>query len=399
MISSMTEDSTARIIGAFFPSIRDRLLNALQIAKNAESDSAIYSAELIDESLKDFASEIQPLDFAQSVDTSRIPIFRRRLIITASISILIGCLFPASFSGAAYRLIHFTREFAPPSKYIFEISPGNKEIVKGDNVAIRIKVTSLLPSFTLRPTDITIYRQQEGQKNYDEIILKPDSSGIYHTIFQTLHISTEYFVRIADAESEHYKLTVLDRPLIRSFHVKLEYPSYTKIVPRTMDEFVGDITALTGTRATISGAASKSLKDAFIQFGNNTLLPLTISGEKFSASFSIIADNSYHISIIDEEGLSNSEPVQYQIKVVPDEYPTIGIIEPGRNIDIAGDQSLNLILQAKDDYGFSSIRLGYRLLKSRYEQTQAEYTFIPIPFSANAEVQIELPFNWNLNQS
>jgi hypothetical protein len=398
MLSSVTEDSTSRRIGAFFPSIRDRLLNALQLAKNAASDSSIYSADLIDESLKDFAAEIQPLDFAQSVDTSRLPLHRRWLMMSAGVMILVVCLFPTSFSDAAYRLIHFTREFAPPPKYSFEVSPGNKEIVKGENVAVRVKVISLLPAFTLRSTDITIYRQQEGQKNYDETKVKPDSGGIYNTTFQTLRASTEYFARIADAESDHYKLIVLDRPLIRSFHIRLEYPAYTKIPPRAMDEFIGDVTALTGTRATISGAASKSLKEAFIQFGNNTKLPLTIHGEKFSASFPLLSDNSYHISIVDEEGLSNSEPVQYQIKVMPDEYPTVAIVEPGRNIDIAGDQSLNLFLQAKDDFGFSSMRLGYRLIKSRYEQTRTEYTFIPISFSADAVGQIELPFTWNLTK-
>jgi hypothetical protein len=396
MLSSITEDTAARRIGAFFPSIRDRLINALQLAKNAASDSTVYSAELIDESLKDFAEEIQPLDFTQSVDTSRLPLCRRWLMISAGISILIACLFPTSFSDAAYRLIHFTREFAPPPKYLFEVSPGNKEIVKGENVAIRVKVISLLPAFALRPTDIKIYRQQEGQKNYDEIKVKPDSSGIYHTAFQTLRASTEYFARITDAESEHYRLIVKDRPSIRSFHIRLDYPAYTKISPKTMDEFVGDVMALTGTRITISGTSSKSLKEASIQFETNTGLPLEIRGEKFSASIPILADNSYHISIVDEEGLSNSEPVQYQIKVVPDEYPTIAIIEPGRNIDIAGDQSLNLLLQAKDDFGFSSMRLGYRLMKSRYEQTRTEFTFTPIPFSADAVEQIELPFTWNL---
>ena len=396
MLSSATEDLTARRIGAFFPSIRDRLLNALQLAKNAASDSLIYSDELIDESLKDFAAEIQPLDFAQSVDMSHLPLNRRWLMISAGITILVVCLFPTSFSGAAYRLIHFTREFAPPPKYSFEVSPGNKEIVKGENVAVRVKVISLLPQFALRPTDITIYRQQEGQENYDGVKVKPDSGGIYNTIFQTLRASTEYFARIADAESEHYKLIMLDRPLIRSFHVRLEYPAYTKIPPRAMDEFIGDVTALAGTHVTISGAASKLLKQAFIQFGNNIELPLIIHGEKFSASFLLLSDNSYHISVVDEEGLSNSEPVQYQIKVVPDEYPTIAIIEPGRNIDIAGDQSLNLLLQAKDDFGFSSLRLGYRLIKSRYEQAQTEYTFVPISFSTDAVGQIELPFIWNL---
>ena len=397
ILSTGTEDSTARRIGAFFPSIRDRLLNALQLAKNAASDSTVYSAELIDESLKDFSAEIQPLDFTQSVDTSRLPLYRRWLIISAGVSILIVGSFPTSFSGAAYRLIHMTREFASPPKYSFEVSPGNKEVVKGENIDIRVKVTSLVPTFATRSTDIIIYRQQEEQENYDEMKVKPDSSGIYHAVFRTLRASTEYFARFEDAESEHYKLIVLDRPLIRSFHVKLDYPAYTKFPSRTMDEFVGDITALPGTRATISGAASKSLMEAFIQFGNNIKLPMAIYGEKFSASFSVLTGNSYHLSVMDEERLSNIEPVQYQVKVIPDEYPTVAIVEPGRNIDIAGDQSLNLLLQAKDDFGFSSMRLGYRLIKSRYEQARTDYTFTPISFSNDATGQIELPFTWNLS--
>jgi hypothetical protein len=396
MISPGSEDSTALHIGAFFPSIRDRLLNALQLAKNAVSDSTVYSADLIDESLKDFAVEIQQLDFTRSVNTSHLPLYRRWLIISAGVSILIVSLFPASFSGASYRLIHFTREFAHPSKYSFEVSPGNKEIVKGENVPIHVKVTSLLLSFNLRSSDITIYRQQEGQENYDEVNLKPDSGGIYSTTFQALRTSTEYFARIADAESEHYRLIVQDRPLIRSLHARLDYPAYTKIPQKTMDEFVGDITALTRTRVTISGTASKSLKEGSIEFGNNSKIPLTIHGEKFSTMFSVLSDNSYHISVMGEEGLSNNEPVQYQIKAMPDEYPTIAIIEPGRNIDIAGDQSLNLLFHAKDDFGFSSMRLGYRLMKSKYEQARTEYTFTPISIAADAPGEIDVPFTWNL---
>ncbi|RPI06602.1 MAG: hypothetical protein EHM64_02365 [Ignavibacteriae bacterium] len=395
-LSSRSDASVAQRVGLFFPSIRDRLLNALQLAKNAEPDSTVYSAELIDESLKDFAAEIQPLDFITSVDSSRLSLYRRWLMGIAALSIFILSIFPGTFSGAAFRLIHFTSEFTPPARYAFEIIPGNKEIVKGENVAVQVKVVSLLSPFTSRNADITIVRRQEGQENEDELNIRPDSNGNYRTIFQALRASTEYFARFADAESRHYSLTVIDRPLIRSFRMKLDYPAYTKISPRVMDEFSGDVTALPGTRVTITGAASKSLKEGSLQFGNNTAIPLAVQGEKFSASFPVMSDNSYHIAVVDEEGLSNREPIQYQIKMVPDEYPVIAIVEPGRNIDIAGDQSLNLLLQAKDDFGFSSLRLGYRLIKSRYEQAQPNYTFLPVPIPHEAGPQFELPYPWIL---
>jgi hypothetical protein len=396
VLSSITEDEIARRVGAFFPSIQDRLLNTLQLAKEIDSVSKYYSTELIDEAFKDFTEEIQPLDFIKSVSTYHLPKYRHWLMISLGITILIFCLFPTSISGAAYRLIHFTQEFTPPPKYQFELSPGNKEIVKGENVDILIKVTSLLPAFTSPSMELTIFRQQEGQENYDEIKIKPDSTGVFTTTFQAIRTTTKYFAQYADAESESYTLTVLDRPLVRSFNVRLDYPAYTKIQPKIMDESVGDVTALTGTRITISGVASKPLQEAFLQFGNNTKLKFTTRQEKFSASFPLVSDDSYFVSLFDKEGLSNNEPVHYQLKTIMDEFPAVTIVDPGRNIDIASDQSISLFLKAKDDFGFSSMRLGYRLVKSRYEQAHDEYTFIPIPFSAGSEGRVELPYTWNL---
>ena len=244
VLSSIVEDEIARDVGAFFSSIKDRLLNALQLAKEIDSASKFYSTELMDETFKDFAKEIQPLDFTQSVNTTHLPKHRRWLMMSLGSTILIFLLFPASISGAAYRLIHFSQEFTPPPKYQIELSPGNKEIVKGENVDVRVKVTSLLPEFTLHTKELMIFRQQEGQENFDELKVKPDSIGVFTTTFQAVRATTKYFAHYADAESERYILTVLDRPLIRSFHIQLNYPAYTKISPKMLDEFAGDVTRM-----------------------------------------------------------------------------------------------------------------------------------------------------------
>jgi hypothetical protein len=396
LLSSQTEVQIAKHIGEFFPSIKDRLVNALQLAHDTTAPT-FFSAELLGESLKNFSQEIQNLDFTQSVNTSHLPRYLRWLAMSAGCFMILLLVFPSSISGAAYRLIHCTQEFTPPPRYRIEVQPGNKEIVKGENVSVRVRVTSLLPAFSSRSNDLTIFRQQEGQNNYDEVKIESDSVGLFSTSFQAVRTTTKYFVQFADAESDHYTLTVLDRPLIRSFRVRLDYPAYTKIPPKFLDEFVGDVTALTGTRIFLSGESSKPLQAAEIRFGDKTSLMLTKQGEKFSASFSLLSDDSYFITVTDAEGLSNIEPVHYRLKAVSDEYPTITIVEPGRNIDIAGDQSITLFLRAKDDFGFSSMRLGYRLLKSRYEQAQTDYTFTPIPLSGTTEGQIELSYAWNLS--
>jgi hypothetical protein len=396
VLPSITENEIAIRIGNYFPSVKDRLLNILQLAKAADSASIFYSTELIDGVFENFVREIQPLEFTQSVSTKHFSAKYRRLVLSIICITMLFIIFPDPISQAMHKLVHFTREYSPPPKYQIDISPGNKEIVKGNNVDIQVKVKLLLPAFTPNSTELIIYRQQEGQDNYEELKLKPDSNGIFSTTFQQVRTTTKYFAKYADAESEHYTLVVLDCPLIRSFRVRLDYPAYTKIPPRTMDEFIGDVTALSGTRVTISGAASKPLKEAEMLFGNNTKLKFTTHQESFSVSFPLLSDNSYCISILDEEGLSNNEPVQYQLKTVMDENPIVEIVDPGRNIDIVGDQTVRLFLKAKDDFGITGMRLGYRLVKSRYEQAYAEYSFVTIPFSTSSEGIAEVYHIWNL---
>jgi hypothetical protein len=398
VLASITENEIAKHIGIFFPSIKDRLLNVLQLAKEADSVSKFYSTELIDGTFKKFTDEIQPLELAQSISTKHLPVLYRRLIVSIIGITMLLLIFPDSIYNAAHRLIHFTKEFSPPLKYQIEILPGNKEIVKGNNVDIHVKVKPLLLKFTSHSKELTIIRQQAGQDNYDELKLKSDSNDIFFTTFQEVRTTTKYFAQYADIESEHFTLTVLDRPLIRSFRVRLDYPAYTKIPPMTMDEFIGDVTALTGTHVSISGSASKPLKEAVLLFGNNTKLGFTTQEEKFSVSFPLSSDNSYSISILDEEGLSNSDPVRYQLKTVIDEFPIVEIVDPGRNIDIIGDQTITLFLKAKDDFGFSSMRLGYRLVKSRYEQSQIDYTYVTIPLSIVSEGQVEMYYIWDLKK-
>ncbi|HVN49446.1 MAG TPA: DUF4175 family protein [Bacteroidota bacterium] len=396
VLKSENDEQISRQIGKYFPAINDRLLNALQLAEMQNNADAWYSSELLDASLKKFSGEIESIDFTASVNRSAIPKRRNIFCVSAFFTILCIGIFPHSLGDAAYRLMHFTQRFEPPAKYRFEIFPGNKEIVKNDNVEISINVTSSLPTFASSDKSLTLSRKQQGQENIDEGTLKPDSNGTYRATISSLHTTTEYFARYDGEESDHFTLTVLDRPIIRSFHIRLEYPAYAKLPAKTQDDFAGDITALAGTRIIISGFASKPLQHAVLMMSDSTQHLLTVNGERFSTSFTINKDNAYYFALNDAEGLSNIDPVRYQIKIIPDEFPTIAITEPGHNIDIAGTQSLPLHLLAKDDFGISSIRLGYRLIQSKYEQPQQNYTFVQIPISASSNA-IDMFYTWELS--
>ncbi len=396
MLRRDDDETVARRVGEYFPSLRDRLVNALQLSATREGNAAYYSEDLTAKALEDLERSVASVDLTASVDIRPVPRAARWFALSVMIATSVLAVFPASTSGALYRLIHFEKDFIPPPAVTFEIAPGNKEIVKGDDVPIAIRVVPALHAFRRLPAELVLECRANGQDAPDETVLRPDSSGLYRTILTGVRTTIRYNARYAGIESPRYTLSVLDRPVIRSFRVRLHPPAYTGQAERLQDEFVGDVQAPEGTRITITGTASHALDWAWIALLDSVRVPMTVSGERFSGSLTVRGNAAYELMVMDAESLANSEPVRYRIVATADEPPTVSILQPGRNVDLAGYQQLGILARAKDDYGFSSMRLGYRLVKSRFEGPGKDTTWVPMPLPAASGPAVDVPMTWNL---
>jgi len=397
LLRSADDYSLAVLIGSHFPQIHDRLLNLLQLHRELESGKSLYSPELIDASFQDLGQNVSGLDFATSIDSSGIKRSARLFSAAMLGSFILVIASPSQFSEALSRIIHFRTAFAVPSEYTFDVSPGNADVTKGQDIQIAIRVRPTRPTSFIARQLLTFSWRTEGAESFESIDLQLDSTDAFHTTLKGLTGSTEYFATVSSTESERYRLTVVDRPVIRSFQVRLEYPAYTKLPARAQQEFIGDITALAGTRITLSGLASKDLKEGKSVFGTGNPVPLTVDNQKFSTTFRLERETSYHVELTDNENLTNADPVLYQLKIIPDESPSVAVIVPGKNVDLAGDKSIRLALQARDDFGFSSLRIGYRLLHSRYEKPWDVHRFLPVAFTSSLTTEFEVPYTWDLS--
>src|SRR5204862_3317720 len=81
---SSDDQQIASRVGKFFPGIRDRLLDALQLYEERERLQQNYSLELIDASFSDLYSQIAPMDFRQSVSGKSV----RKLSMIAAFAII-----------------------------------------------------------------------------------------------------------------------------------------------------------------------------------------------------------------------------------------------------------------------------------------------------------------------
>ncbi|MBI4546613.1 MAG: hypothetical protein HY707_01430 [Ignavibacteriae bacterium] len=391
ILKSSHNTSLALKVGKHFPGIHDRLLDAMQIYESKNALKQHYSLSLIDASFINLYKQIQPLDFTEAVSDYRINKMRKFLASGLGVLLLVFVISPSGFFGSMYRVVHFNQSFASPLPIQLFVEPGNTEVIRGQNVPIIIRVQG-------KPIQsLSLLTRQHGQIDFDEINLRSNNNGVFQTEINNIKASTEYYATVEDIKSEKFNITVLDRPLMRSLQVKITPPAYTRISPKMLDENMGDISAYPGSLINLVLTSSKDLSSARIIFNNDVTFPLVISGKDAEGSFTVKNNLTYHILLKDIDGLPNVDPIEYAIRLIPDEYPTTEIISPAKNLDLTEEMKLDLFIRNKDDFGFTKLRLAYRLVQSRYEQPAEEFSFIEVPLPKKDQTTVDVWYTWDFS--
>ena len=386
------DESTARYVGDAMPALGDKLVNGVQLTKAVESGSMkeMYSSDLLNAAVEDLRKLVAPLDFTSVVSLAGSRRAARGAGIAFGILFLLFIVSPASFLGSAYRLWHTGEVFSAPAPFRLLVEPGNREIIKGESVRIIARAEGGAPE------NVELGLLTEGENVEESHLLTADTSGEYRFDIPSLKSSTTYSVRSGSVRTEEYLLRVVDRPLVRLLRVTTRPPAYTGVAARMQDDNVGDVSGLKGTSVEIALESNKDLASASLQFSAGELVRLDTAGKKAHGSFALRNDGSYHILLKDEEGIANADPIEYMLKIVPDQYPTVAIVTPGIDLDVTDNTTLPTVMKIADDYGFSKLRLAYKLIRSRYEQPWTEYKFITVPLPHGIGNEEFVSYTWAL---
>jgi len=380
-------DKVAKKVGEKFPEVKDELLNALQLT--SLQDKNLYSSNLITASFIRTYEKVKTINFNSAIKFDKA---KRLLVYVAGTSVFIVMLYLTipGLRAASYRLVNFNKEFVTPPKFTFEVFPGNTQVTKGQNVQIKIRVNGK------KPNDVFLAVKDVDQTNFDLEKLTTDSLGSYNFERLSIRNTFNYYATAENISSDEFKIEVIDRPIIKSLDLSINSPNYSKI-PTVQQKDNGNITALLGSTVNLEISSSKELSKAKLLFGDSTSLELNTVSSKSNVSFKVKKDNSYQIILFDEKGNQNISPITYSIKTLYDAYPSIEIITPNRDVALANDNRLPMLIKIEDDYGFTKLMLHYRLSASKYEPEQTQFSSIEIPINKN-EKEIDVAYVWNLSR-
>lgn len=346
----ISHEQAAGIIGDHFPDVKDKLLNVLQLSKQAEGAP---NAELVFAGINQKTEKIKLVPFKSAIDLGKNRKHLKYALPPLMLLFFILLAAPSLIKDSSNRLYNNDKEFERDAPFHFNINKEDLTVVQFEDFLLEVEVEGdILPNEVFVDIDNYQYR------------LNKDEQNKFSYRFSNVQKNTDFKIFSSGVESEKYNLNVLKKPNILGFDITLDYPNYIGRKNETLSN-IGDLVIPIGTKINWNFNASNTDKIAVNFFDKKNRINTDRAGEKsFSYRKQALRDEIYKL-YISNKALPNADSVGYSITVIPDLYPTI---KSEKFVDSVDSKLLFFVGDAADDYGILNLSFNYRVKKANGQQ-------------------------------
>ena len=366
------QDDSARLIGSYFPSVGDRLLNLLQLS-STQSGSALLEA-----GVKQKSKLFDNISFEQAIDLKENRQYLKYLFIPAGIILVILFINTRILTQSSQRIVHFTQEFSPEAPFKFLIQNKNLYAFFNEDFTLEVK----LDGEAIAESAYIV----SGNQRLKMETLKP---GEFTYLFEKIQNGIAFQIEASGFYSDAYTITLANRPEITELKVSLDYPRY---LGRRNEELknAGNLEVPEGTKITWKIGTANTANASISFSSQDAPNPMQIIDDQlFAFGKGFNSPDQYSIDLENEQS-KNKEKIAYSIAVAKDGFPEI-------TVDYLKDSVLfkSIILGGAivDDYGVTQLDLIYQVVGKNNE---SEKKLISIPINKN-QLQQSFFYNWRLD--
>lgn len=393
------KSTLARAAGRLAFPKEDTIINALQLERGLESStSRELSKHFVDETLRKFVQ----IDESELFSSRRGAKWKM-----GSLAVLVmgSLVFPLNWENnaqAVYRWFHPGTEFSIPKPFAIHSETGNINLLGSESVELLFSVFGNAPDSLF--IDFQSYTERDSSKHVP--VARKDNTGIYHYTLEDIsqnytyrsYVSAAHFWEAwEEVSSETYTISVTDRPVMEDLTITVIAPDYAKIDPIVQKGNQANISGLLGSSIQVNLRSNRPLKE-----GNLILdgfkIPMKITGKRATGEFPLEKDSQLSIQLLDIRGISNRNPIPFQITVIQDFYPDITVLQPERLFELGRNQSVLLQVQIEDDFGFSNLQVAYEIHRPAYIAIEPLLSLFTIPIDDPRNVSQDIFHSWQLGE-
>ena len=336
---SLSHEDAAKIIGAHFSEVSDKLLNILELKDLSHENEALIHAS-INQKIKsiEFAPFNNAIDWKRTMRQSKylaIPVFIILLFFLSGNKQVI--------SESTFRIINYNTPFVKPAPFYFELINDSLVGIENQEFTIYMSISGEeLP--------------QEAHINYGGVpreMTKLSKTRYSHRMSNTTE-NIDFYFSANNEFSQIYNLHILDRPAIESIDIKIAPPKHTGI-KQEIRKNPGSISVPEGAKLSWTFYTKNANKLNFSFNASNEILAPQ-KQNIFKINKTIKQNSKYEVSLRNDDVVF-MDTLFYDIQVINDGHPSISI----KN-EFDSTTNISLITGLiNDDYGFFDLNSFKRI--------------------------------------
>jgi flagellar biosynthesis GTPase FlhF len=361
----ISHDQAASIIGNHFGHIQDKLLNILQLKRQASAVDG--NIDLLIAGIEQKTKEIELVPFKAAIDFRSNKKYLRYALPPMLLLLVLLVAAPSIIRDSTTRLIHTNKTYERAAPFHFVLDPEAKlSVLQYEDYELRISTKgSMAPAEVFIEIDNYSYR------------MRADGKESFSYSFKNVQDDMPFRIYAGPVSSTDLTLEVIKKPGILSFDIGLDYPGYTGRRDEDLRN-IGDLVVPEGTLLTwdIEAAHTEAL-DARFDVMDKLIQAEQRSEDRFILKARATKDSRYTI-YLNNSLLDQPDSVQYTIRVVPDRFPGIRVEAFSDSLET------NLVYfagNADDDYGIRNLNFQYEILDAtgKIKNTQSRGLGVPHP--------------------
>ncbi len=341
----------ARRIEAAFPNLQERLLTAVeQRPASGRFGLGFLQTAVVQEAIE----HAHRNKWARIVSPRSVVVARLSSIVTfLALAAIVGGLIvwrpdPSAISAAARSLL-------PLGSYAIEVEPGNAELERGRSLIVVAKFPGRVPpQVELVVSDGSGERRQAMSRSLDD----PLFGGHVAEVAGDL----TYHVEFANQRSQQYRVTVFEYPELLRADAKLEFPSYTGMADKLVED-TRRVSAVEGSKLTWILNLNKPVASAELIDKDGATVSLVSDPENplvRLATIELAKSQRWKLHLTDDKQRENKNPPELVAKVLPNHMPALKL-DLARDARVSPIEEFLVKATVSDDYGLRQYGLSYAL--------------------------------------
>lgn len=329
----------SQIIGTFFPSISDRLINTLQLNEDLESHEG--NLELLRASVSQRANELSIVPFASAVDFSENKRYLKFVLPVVLFFVSVLVFVPSLITEGSERVVNYNTLYVPKAPFEFELSNYTSSVIEGDDIELGLTLTG-----AELPDKVYLISEQ------DKFLMKRTSRNSFSGKLSKLIAPGSFYFTANEFNSKDYSYNVIGRPTIGKFEATINYPSYLGREDEVVNN-AGDLTLPEGSTVTWSVVSKNT--DFVKMFFNDKEQKFDNQGFKVTKRFL----NSTNVKVVLKgSSLKTVDTSDFNVEIIKDAFPSIQV-EEVKDTLASGLRFFSGSIQ--DDYGLTSLYFVYSI--------------------------------------